>query len=68
MMDIYAPVGTKVRFLNENGYDFELEHAKKVFDVNKTYTVKDITIYSSSSDVVFEEVDGEWNTVMFTEV
>lgn len=55
----------KAKFLNKNGYDFERERAAKVFDLDKEYTIKSGEMYSSSSNITFEEVEGKWNTVMF---
>jgi len=57
--------GSKVRFLNRNGYDMERERAAKVFDTENAYTVKSCHVGGWSSDYSFEEVDGLWNTVMF---
>lgn len=67
-MNIYAPKGTKVRFLNFNGQEWERQKAATVFDTEKEYTVERIDVGGFSSDVYFEEVAGPWNTVMFLEV
>lgn len=39
-----------------------------VFDIDKEYTVSNISVDNWSSDVTFEEVTGYWNTVMFQNV
>ena len=67
-MNIYAPKGTKVRFLNFNGQDWEREKAATVFDTEKEYTVDHTDVGNWSTDVYFEEVAGPWNSVMFLEV
>lgn len=67
-MNIYAQKGTKVRFLNFNGQEWEREKAATVFDIETEYTVERTDVGNWSSDVYFEEVAGPWNTVMFLEV
>lgn len=67
-MNIYAQKGTKVRFLNFNGQEWEREKAATVFDIETEYTVDRTDVGGWSSDVYFEEVAGPWNTVMFLEV
>ncbi|WP_263117474.1 hypothetical protein [Bacillus subtilis] len=79
-LDMYAPFGTrygsnepptgrKVYFLNENGYDMELEHARKTFDEGQVLTVKDIYVGGSSSYVEFVGYPNmKFNTVMFADV
>lgn len=63
------PRGRKVMFLAKNGYDSELEHAKKLFKYGDTLTVKEIYVGSWSSDVEFEEYPGKkFNTVMFADI
>ena len=57
--------GQKVRFLNKNGYEYQLEKAKEAFNVDDEYTIKDCVVGMSSSYYKFEEVTGDWNTVMF---
>lgn len=59
------PKGTKIRFLNKNGHNFQREEAAKLFDVDKSYTLKASDVYSSSSTLEFEEVPGIFNSVMF---
>ena len=61
------PIGTKLIFLNKNGYDYQLEEAREKFVVGKLYTVVGGNIFRNDSVVEFEEVEGEWNTVMFAE-
>jgi len=60
--------GRKVRFLGKNGYPAELEFAKNKIKINQILTVKEVYVGRSSSTVVFEEIEGEYNTVMFEDV
>ena len=62
------PAGTKLRFMNKGGWPRQREEAQKVFSVDKVYAVKSSEIFDWTSEVSFEEVDGEWNTTMFEEV
>jgi len=68
-MRLNAPQGQKVRYLNKNGYDVQREFANKYLNEGAIYTVKEVCVYGSSSDVVLEEVPNEsFNTVMFEEI
>jgi len=68
-MDIYSEQGTKVRFLNEHGYDNQREEARKLLKSFNVLTVKNIIIESWSSSVEFEELPNKYfNTVMFEEI
>lgn len=61
--------GRKVRFLNDNGWDSEREHAAEFFEEGQILTVKEIYVGRSNSDVEFEELPGKkFNTVMFADV
>jgi flagellar biosynthesis regulator FlbT len=65
-MDICTGVGEKVVFLDENGYDSDLKHARKFFIKGQELTVLQIDVHSSSSDVTFVGYPGQrFNTVMF---
>jgi hypothetical protein len=67
-MDIYSPTGTKVKFLDENGYEFDKSAARRFFSKGQTLTVKTIAVGGWVSYVEFEECPGKmFNTVMFTE-
>ena len=64
-----SPKGRKVRFMNCNGYDFQLEDAKKLLKEGQILTVKEIFVGSWSSNVEFIEFPNkEFNTVMFEDV
>lgn len=66
LMDIYSEEGTKVRYLNQNGYDYEREEANKELVEGEVYTVKYTIVGSWYSTVVLKEFpDKEFNTVMF---
>lgn len=63
------PKGRKVRFLSRNGYQMELDRAKKCFEESQVLTVKEIYVGGSSSEVEFIEYPGQrFNTVMFADV
>ncbi|MFD2658561.1 hypothetical protein [Gracilibacillus thailandensis] len=63
------PTGRKVRFLNENGYEFDKEHARKHINEGDILTVKEIYVGRSSSEVEFEEIPNQkFNTVMFEDI
>lgn len=62
------PLGRKVRFLNENGRDSELEEAQQIFKPYQILTVEEIYVGGWHSEVTFLEVDGLYNTVMFEDV
>jgi len=64
----WYPKGTKVRWVDHNGYEYERARARAAFDIERVYTVKCCTIGHSSSTYEFEDQDGKWNTVMFEKV
>ena len=60
------PRGRKVRFLNDNGRDFEREIANQLIEEGEILTVKEIFVGTYRSTVEFVEYPGkEFNTVMF---
>lgn len=64
-----VPRGTKVIYLNKNGYPIEREYARKAgFVEGQEYTVTHCDEHSSSTSVYFYEIPGGWNSVMFGEV
>jgi hypothetical protein len=68
-MDIYSKPGTKIVFINKNGYDHERESANKILKVGQIYTVESIDVRSFVSYVKLEEVPGKgFNTVMFERI
>ncbi|MDX1769920.1 MAG: hypothetical protein R3328_00195 [Planococcaceae bacterium] len=63
------PLGRKVTFLNDNGYEVERGTARNYFYENQLLTVKEIYVGRSSSMVEFLEVPNkQFNTVMFEDV
>ena len=66
--DDFHVKGTRVRFLNKNGYDMERERAFKEIGEGRIVTVKTCSVGRSSSNYTFEEVPGSWNTVMFEKI
>ena len=64
-----APYGRRVRFLNKNGMDYDLEFANEHMEENDILTVKEIYVGRSRSDVEFIEIPGnKFNTVMFKDI
>lgn len=64
-----SPKGRKVRFLNDNGYDIQREYAKKLFGDETIFTVDEIYVGRSSSEVSLKEFPNKtFNTVMFADV
>lgn len=64
-MNIYADPGSLVRYLGKHGHDYEREAANKILTAGQTYTVKSIEVHGWVSYVTLEEVDDDFNTVMF---
>ena len=59
--------GTKVKFLNRNGYDHHLKRAQEAgMKEGDEFTIKITHIGDWSSDHEFEEIEGRYNTVMFS--
>lgn len=68
-MNIYAPKGTKVKYINRNGYDLHREWANKFLNENQVYTVDFTDVGGWKTYVYLEEVpDKGFNSVMFVEV
>ena len=68
-MDIMSKPGTKVKFLNRNGWDHERDAANEILNIHDTYTVKYIRIGSWKSYVqLIEFPTSSFNTVMFENV
>ena len=59
------PKGTVLVFLNKNGYDWEREQVNKILEEGALVTVALCRVDGWSSTYKFEEVEGEFNTVMF---
>lgn len=57
--------GDKMKFLDRNGYDYQLKVARQVFTPGQIVTVKSIEVEASKHWITFEEVAGEFNGVMF---
>ncbi|WKL00930.1 hypothetical protein Q0F98_28985 [Paenibacillus amylolyticus] len=67
-MNIFAPKGSKVRFVNRGGWDGEYERAAEVLEHGKVYTIKRINVYQSSSEVFLEGINQSFNSVFFEDV
>lgn len=64
-----APYGRKVKYLDDGGWLKEPEYARESGLVkDQIYTVKEIYVGRSSSEVELLEVEGRFNTVMFEDV
>lgn len=57
--------GDKMLFLGVNGYEYELEKAKKVFTVGVEYEVADCEVGDWSHSIKFVGIPGQYNGVMF---
>lgn len=66
-MSINAERGAVVMFDGRGGYDSEQKAAKSKLELRCTYVVERVTVHSSSSTVRLEGIEGEWNTVMFSQ-
>jgi hypothetical protein len=64
----FFPKGTKVKWVDHNGYPLERDRARALFSLDRVLTVKSCNIGRSSSSYWFEEDSGSWNTVMFERV
>lgn len=65
----FSPKGRKVRYLAQNGWDYDKEKANKFFNKGDILTIEEIYVGQSSSTVEFQEVEGEeFNTTMFEDV
>lgn len=58
--------GEKVRFINQNGYDYELSYAREHMDEGHILTIKSVQIGDWRTFYEFEELPGKfYNSVMF---
>lgn len=64
----WFPKGTKVRWIDSNGFDYQRDRAREKIGTNRTLTVKSCNIGGSSSTYEFEEIEGRWNSVMFEKI
>jgi hypothetical protein len=64
----FFPKGTKVRWIDGPGNDWQRKNAREVLADFPVLTVSHCEIGSSSSTYQFEEVTGTFNTVMFEKV
>jgi hypothetical protein len=64
----FYPMGTKVKWRPNAGYAHEEQQAQYEIGPDMVLTVKECRIGSSSSSYQFEEIDGQWNSVMFKKV
>lgn len=65
----FYPKGSKLTYLNENGYEYDRECVAKLgINEGDVLTVKTCSVGSSMSYYTFEEISGQHNTVMFEKV
>ena len=65
-MSIRSKPGDRVVFMGRNGYNYELEEAKRCLSIGGTYTIKRIDVHNWSSSIELLEIPGKYfNTVMF---
>ena len=60
----FYPKGTKMRFTGQGGYDEQCERAKNIIG-DRIVTVKTCDVGSTYSYYFFDEVEGQFNSVMF---
>lgn len=66
VVDIYAPPGTIVYYLEENGYDSDREYASKFFQKHQKLTIYHSKIGNWRTDMEFVECPNVWfNSAMF---
>jgi hypothetical protein len=65
----FFPRGTKVRYLDRNGYDHQRQAARDaLLNTEDSYVVNYCYIGRSSSSYSFKGIIGRWNSVMFEKV
>jgi len=65
-MDIYSPIGTRVRYTGRGGTQSDKDHANKHLTVDKVYTLAKSEVGGWQTIVYFIEVpDIGFNSVMF---
>lgn len=64
-MDIYCKPDHKVKFINDNGHDYERESAARVLNTDTIYEVEYVDIHGWVSYVKLKGIDSTFNTVMF---
>lgn len=69
-MNIYAPNGTKVRFVPGNsGYESENKSAREILELDAIYTVDYTDVSGWSTAVILEEHPNKrFNSVLFEDV
>lgn len=65
---VLAKAGDQVRYLDENGHEWEREMARKCFAKGDLLTVERISVGRSSSKYYLAGIPSDWNTVMFERV
>jgi hypothetical protein len=55
----------KAIFTGKGGWEGELDRAKNTFEVGKSYTIKKGYRGRYDSTLMFEELPGYWNSVLF---
>lgn len=63
------PKGRMVKFINDNGFDSDLEYAQKYFTEGQILEIKEIYVGRSSSTVEFVGLENlQFNTVHFVDI
>lgn len=62
---LFPGAGEFVVFTGLNGYDSEQKLARSNFEIGQVLEVERCEIGSSSSKLIFKDVPGTWNSVMF---
>lgn len=64
----FFPKGTKVRWVDHNGYPGERDRARQTFTPDQILIVQACFIGRSSSSYQFEGIASCWNSVMFEKI
>lgn len=65
---VWPQKGDKMRFINRNGYPRDLEVARLKIQEGQILTVREFHLGDWNSTILFEEVSGHHNSVMFEPV
>lgn len=66
-IDIYSPSGTKVKFNDCHGHDWEREEARKILNTTDIYTIEYIDVGDWSSNLYLKEFPNTlFNSVLFS--
>lgn len=67
-MDIYSPIGSKVKFVGQHGSNEDLFKAHRILHVGCEYTITNIDVGSWVTYVYLDGYVERFNSVMFENV